>query len=66
MRNVLYDLCLSPNGFRVIKSSRKEMSGKCGTYVELRGSVVVPEGKRQLGSPRFRWEGNFKMEPPSI
>jgi hypothetical protein len=32
--------------------------------VELRGSMVVSEGKRPLLIPRCRWEDNFKMEPP--
>jgi hypothetical protein len=26
------------------------------------GSVGMPEGKKPLGSPRYRWEDNFKME----
>jgi hypothetical protein len=24
--------------------------------------VGKPEGKRQLGRPRYRWEGNIKMD----
>ena len=27
-----------------------------------RGLVGKPEGKRQLGRPRRRWEGNIKMD----
>jgi hypothetical protein len=38
------------------------MGGTCGTYGEVIGSVSVPEGKRQLGSLRCRWENIFKME----
>ena len=46
------------------------MGGACGTYGEVRGSctgsVGMPDGKRPLGSPRCRWEDNFKMELPGI
>jgi hypothetical protein len=27
-----------------------------------RGEVVKPEGKRPVGRPRCRWEGNIKMD----
>jgi hypothetical protein len=37
----------------------------CGTHGEGRGVYRVlvgrPEGKRQLGRPRSRWEDNIKM-----
>jgi hypothetical protein len=41
------------------------MSGTCGTYGELRGSVSVPEGKSPLGSLKCNWENIFKMENSS-
>jgi hypothetical protein len=28
--------------------------------------VVKPEGKRQLGRPRHRWEDNMKMDPQEV
>jgi len=38
----------------------------CGTHGEGRGAYRVlvgrPEGKRPLGRPRRRWEGNMKMD----
>jgi len=45
---------------------KNEMGGACGMYGEGRGIYRVlvgkPEGKRQLGRPRHRWEDNIKME----
>jgi hypothetical protein len=42
------------------------MVGACSTYGERRGVyrvlVAKPEGKRQLGRPRRRWEDNIKMD----
>jgi len=42
------------------------MGGAFSAYGEGRGvhRVLVgkPEGKRQLGRPRRRWEGNIKMD----
>jgi hypothetical protein len=42
------------------------VGGTCGTHGEGRGvySVLVgkSEGKRPLGRPRRRWEGNIKMD----
>jgi hypothetical protein len=35
------------------------MGEKRGVY---RVSVGKPEGKRPLGRPRLRWEGNIKMD----
>ena len=41
------------------------MGGACGAYGGGRGvhRVLVgkPEGKRPLGRPRHRWEGNINM-----
>ena len=42
------------------------MGEACSTYGERRGIFRVlvrkPEGKRQLGRPRLRWEDNIKMD----
>ena len=42
------------------------MGDACSTYGERRGIFRVlvrkPEGKRQLGRPRLRWEDNIKMD----
>ena len=42
------------------------MGGACGAYGEGRGvhRVLVgkPEGERQLGRPRRRWEDHIKMD----
>ena len=50
---------------RVIKSRRLRWAGHVARMEEGRGvhKVLVgkPDGKRQLGRPRRRWEGNIKM-----
>jgi hypothetical protein len=42
------------------------MGGACSTYGERRGVYRIlvgkPEGKIPIGSPRLRWEDNFKMD----
>jgi hypothetical protein len=42
------------------------MGRTCGTNGERRGAyralVGKPEGRRPLGRPRRRWEGNVKMD----
>ena len=42
------------------------MGGACGAYGVGRGVyrvlVWIPDGKRQLGRPRWRWEDNIKMD----
>jgi hypothetical protein len=60
----LYDLCSSPNIFRVIKSRRMRWAGhvacmedKNGTYRVLVGKS---EGKRPLERLRSRWEDNIE------
>jgi len=59
----LYSL---PNIVRVVKSSRMRWAGHVACMGERRGvhRVLVgkPEGKRPLGRPRGRWEGNIKMD----
>jgi hypothetical protein len=62
----LNDLYSSPNIFRVIKSRRMRWAGHVGRMGERRGVYRVlvgrPEGKRPLGKPRSRWEGNIKLD----
>jgi hypothetical protein len=62
------DMNSSPNVFRVIKSIRMRWAGhvarkggeeRRGVYRVLVGN---PEGKRPLGRPRRRWEGNIKIK----
>jgi hypothetical protein len=47
------------------KIEKNEMGRTCGAYGEGEGvhGVLVgkPEGKRSLGRPGRRWEGNIKM-----
>ena len=61
----LSDLYASPNIVRVIKSRRIRWAGHVARMGEKRGvhRVLVgkPEGRRQLGRPRHRWEDNIKM-----
>jgi len=61
----LSELYSSPNIVRVIKSKMRwarhvlRMGERRGVY---RVYVGQPDGKRQLGRPRIRWEGNIKMD----
>jgi hypothetical protein len=58
-----HDLYCSPNIVRVIKSRRMKWVGHVAHMSEGRGVCRVlvrkPEGKRPLGRPRRRWEGNI-------
>jgi hypothetical protein len=62
----LHSLYSSPNIVRVIKSRRMRGVGHVARMGE--GRVVYrvligrPEGKRQLGRPRLRWEDNIKLD----
>jgi hypothetical protein len=51
---------------RVIKSRRMRWAGHVARMGEGRGAYRVlvgrPEGKRPLGRPRHRWEGNINMD----
>jgi hypothetical protein len=62
----LNDLYGSPNIVRAIKSRRMRWAGHVARMGERRGayrvSVRKPEGKRQLGRPRRRWEDNIKVD----
>jgi hypothetical protein len=62
----LNDLYSLPNIVRVVKSRRMRWAGHLARMWEdrgvHRGLVGKPEGKRQLGRPRRRWENNIKMD----
>jgi hypothetical protein len=62
----LHSLYSSPNIVRAIKSRRTRWAGHVARMGERRGAYKVlggrPEGKRPLGRPRRRWEGNIKMD----
>jgi len=55
-----------PNIVLVVKSRRMKWAGHVARMGERRGvhRVLVrkPEGKRQLGKPRRKWEDNIKMD----
>ena len=62
----LNDLYSLPNIVWVVKSRRMRWAGHVARMGEDRGvhRVLVgkPEGKRQLGRPRHRWDDNIKMD----
>jgi hypothetical protein len=62
----LNDLYCSPNIVRVIKSRRMRWAGLVECMGEGRGVYRVlvgkPEGERQLGRRRSRWEDNIKVD----
>ena len=59
----LNDLHCSPNTVRVIKSRRMKWARHVARMGERRGGFGwKPEGKRQLGRPRRRWEDNIKTD----
>jgi len=49
----------------VIKQKRKRWAGHVTSMAERSGAFRVlvgsPGGRRQLGSPRIRWEDNIKI-----
>ena len=55
----------SPNIVRVIKSRRLRWAGHVARMDESRSDFKIladePTGKRPLGRPRRRWEGNIRM-----
>ena len=60
--NALYS---SPNIIRVIKSRRLRWEGhmaRLGERSAYRVLVGKPEGRRQLGRPRSRWQDNIKTD----
>ena len=62
----LSDLYPSPNIIRVIKSRGVGWAGHVAHTGDRRGAYRVlvgrPGGKRPLGRPTHRWEGNIKMD----
>jgi len=62
----LNDLYSLPSIVRVVKLRRMRWAGHVAHMREDRGAhrvlVGKPEGKRPLGRPRCRWEGNIKMD----
>jgi hypothetical protein len=62
----LNDLYSLPNLVRVVKSRRMRWAGHVARMgdgrVVHRVLVGKPEGKRQLGRPRRRWEDNIKRD----
>jgi hypothetical protein len=62
----LHGLYSSPNIVRVTKSRRMRWAGHVAHMEEGRGVYRVlvwrPEGKRQLGRQRCRWEDNIKID----
>jgi len=62
----LSDLYSLPNIVRVVKSRITRWAGHVARMGQGRGVYRVlvrkPEGKRPLGRPRRRWEGNIKMD----
>ena len=66
----LNDLYSLPNIVRVIKSRKIRWAGQVARMGERRGvnRVLVgkPEGERQLGRPRRRWEDNIKMDVQEV
>ena len=64
MVNLNINIC-SPNIFGVIKFRRMRWAGHVAYMGEMRIVYRVlmgkPKGKRPLGKPRRRWEGNIKL-----
>jgi len=65
--NVMRNLMVSSlHTLRVIKSRKIRWAGHVARLGEKRGVYRIlvgkPEGKRQLGRPRRRWEDNIKMD----
>jgi hypothetical protein len=60
------ELYSSPNIISVIKSGKMRWAGHVACMGESRGAYRVlvgkPEGKRQLGRPRHRWDDYIKMD----
>ena len=67
---IVFNLDRSPNIVRVIKSRRLRWAGHVVRMEEGRFSFKIltgkPTGKRPLGRPRRRWEGNIRMDLEEI
>jgi hypothetical protein len=65
-----HNLYLSPDIIWQIKSRRMRWAGHVACKGEGRNVYTVlvgkPEGKRQLGRPRHRWEDGIKMDLSEI
>jgi len=63
---MLHDLQYSPLIILATISKRMRYAGLMAHMGERRGAHMVllgkPEGKKPLGTPRCRWEGNIKMD----
>ena len=59
----LHSLYCSPNIVRLIKSRRLRWAGHVARMEESKSAFKIltgkPTGKRPLGRPRRRWEGNI-------
>ena len=66
----LHSFYRSPNILRVIKSRRLRWAGHVARMEEGRSALTIltgkPIGKRPLGRPRRRWEGNIRMDLEEI
>jgi hypothetical protein len=62
----LYALYFSPNIIQMIKSRRLRWAGHVARMGDRRGAyrafVGKPEGRRQIGRPRRRWEDQSQMD----
>jgi hypothetical protein len=62
----LHNLCSYPDIIRQVKSRRMRWAGHVARVGEERKVYKVlvgkPEGKRQLGRPRRRWEDGIRMD----
>jgi hypothetical protein len=62
----LYGLYSSPNIVRVIKARRMRWARNVARMGEVGGAYNIlvgrPEGRRQLGRPRRRWEDIIEMD----
>jgi hypothetical protein len=62
----LYGLYSSSSIVRAIKARKMRWAGHVARMGEVRGAYNIlvgrPEGRRQLGRPRRRWEDNIKMD----
>ena len=60
----------SPNIVRVIKSRTLRWAGHVAKMEEGRSAFKIvtgkPTGKRHLGTPMCRWEGNIRMDLKEI
>jgi hypothetical protein len=60
----LHGFYSSPNIVRVIKARRMRLAGHVARMGEVRGAYNIlvgrPEGRKQLGRPRRRWEDNIR------